>query len=205
VSVTVPHGRIRASTAAVRVHQSERPLRARWVDGWLLTPPARTAIDICLDLDSLDAVRDVLGRAIQSGHCGVDQLRAELEIAPSRGSLYPRRALDEIGANAHAASEARFLKLVRDAGLPTPELNAAVMTRNGVRYVDALWRGLCRGVEIDGRAYHLAPADWAADLTRQNDIQSTGIVLLRIAAHRLWTEPDVVLAEVRQFLGLLAA
>jgi hypothetical protein len=205
VSVTVPHGRHPVSTARIAVHQSERPLRPRILDGWPVTPPARTAIDVCLGLDRLDAVRDVLGRALQSGRASAAALGHELELAPSRGSLLPRRALEEVQHNAHAASEARFLRLVTDGGLPLPELNAPVTTWRGIRFVDALWRALGRGVEVDGRTYHLSPAAWAADLQRQNDIQSAGIVLLRIAAERLWTEPDRVLAEVRAFLGELAA
>ena len=48
----------------------------------------------------------------------------------------------------------------------------------------------------------VTPDRWQADLLRQNAIQSTGIVLLRIAARRLWTEPDAVISEIRAFLGL---
>ncbi|MDQ1628634.1 MAG: hypothetical protein QOI54_2378 [Actinomycetota bacterium] len=205
VFVTVPHGRNVRSAPLVSVHQSRRPFDPQLIDGLLLTPPARTAIDVCLRLDDLDAVRDVLGRALQSQRATVSQLRHELDLAPSRGSRLPRQALDEIAYDAHAASEARFLRLIRDAGLPLPELNATIVTRGGVRLVDALWRKLARGVEIDGQAYHLSPAAWAADLRRQNDIQTTGITLLRIAAQRLWSEPEVVLAEVIAFLGLPAA
>ena len=82
-----------------------------------------------------------------------------------------------------------------------PELNAPVETALGTRYVDALWRHLGKGVEIDGRVFHIGSASWEADLARQNAIQATGIVLLRITARRLWTEPDAVIAEIRAFLG----
>ena len=56
-------------------------------------------------------------------------------------------------------------------------------------------------MEVDGQTFHLGPHAWQADLRRQNAIQSTGIVLLRIPARRLWTEPDAVVAEIRAFLG----
>jgi len=55
---------------------------------------------------------------------------------------------------------------------------------------------------VDGQAFHLSPEAWRADLARQNEIQSTGVVLLRIAARRLWTEPDAVVREIRWILGL---
>jgi very-short-patch-repair endonuclease len=83
-----------------------------------------------------------------------------------------------------------------------PEFNAAVSTALGTRYVDALWRELGKGVEVDGQAFHLDASAWRADLTRQNAVQTAGIVLLRIAARRLWTEPDAVLAEIAAFLGI---
>ena len=54
---------------------------------------------------------------------------------------------------------------------------------------------------MDGQAWHLSPAAWRADLVRQNAIQSAGVVLLRIAARRLWTEPDAVVSEIAAFLG----
>ena len=69
-----------------------------------------------------------------------------------------------------------------------PENNAPVETRDGPKVVDALWRALGKGVEIDGRGYHFDAPAWTADLPRQNAIQIAGIVLLRIAAQRLWTE-----------------
>ena len=38
---------------------------------------------------------------------------------------------------------------------------------------------------------------------RQNAIQTAGIGRLRIAARRLWTEPEAVLAEIAAFLGAI--
>lgn len=108
----------------------------------------------------------------------------------------------DLAAGSRAASESRLLQLIRRAGLPLPELNGPVSTSLGTRYVDALWRSLGKGVEVDGQAFHLDAASWRSDLLRQNAIQTTGIVLLRIAAHRLWTEPAAVVAEIAAFLGL---
>jgi very-short-patch-repair endonuclease len=132
----------------------------------------------------------------------VDELLGELERSPSAGSWLPRQALVGVTAGSRAASEAQLLRLLGRAGLPIPELNAPVDTPIGTRYVDGLWRDLARGVEIDGAAFHLGAREWQADLRRQNAIQATGIVLLRIAASRLWAEPDAVIAEIRAFLAV---
>lgn len=200
--ITVPHGRHRRSTLAVTVHQSRRVVEPRWVEAFQVTPPARTAVDICLGLRTRDAVVALLGRALQRGLVSLDQLGEEVDRAPRRGSRLARSVLAELAAGSRAASESRLLSLISRAGLPLPELNAAVRTALGIRYIDALWRHLGKGVEVDGQAFHLDPASWRADLVRQNAIQTTGIMLLRIAAARLWTEPEAVLAEVTAFLGL---
>lgn len=201
VHISVPHGRHRQSSADVVVHQSRRPFRPVLVEELHVTPPARTAVDMSLALSSFDAVTALLGRAIQRGRVSIETLSEELEAAPRRGSLLPRLVMADLVAGSRAASESRLLRLIRQAGLPLPELNGAVTTSLGTRYVDALWRDLGKGVEVDGQAFHLDAAAWRSDLIRQNAIQSTGIVLLRIAAHRLWSEPAAVVAEITAFLG----
>lgn len=201
VHVVVPHGRHVRSTSRIRVHQSRRPFDFRLVEAVLVTPPARTVMDIAQSLPDLDAVNALLGRAVQTQKVTVEALAVELELAPSRGSLHPRRAMADLAAGSRAASESRLLRLLRSSGLPMPELNADVRTPLGVFAVDALWRQLGRGVEIDGRAFHFDAGAWAADLTRQNAIQTAGIVLLRIPARRLWTDPAGVLADIRAFLA----
>ena len=201
VHVVVPHGRRVPGGDQVTVHQSRRDCTPRLVEGMLVTPPARTAVDMALDLDSSTSVAALLGRAVQTGRLSLDQLAAEVDAAPRRGSRLPRAALADLAMGSRSAAEARLLHLLRRARIPLPEMNAPVTTRLGTRYVDALWRSLGKGVEVDGQAFHLDAAAWQADLVRQNAIQSEGIVLLRIAARRLWTEPDAVIAEIRAFLG----
>jgi very-short-patch-repair endonuclease len=76
-----------------------------------------------------------------------------------------------------------------------------VRTSVGTFYVDGLWRALAKGLEIDGRAFHLDAGSWARDLSCQNAIQTAGVVLLRIPARRLWADPSGVLDDLRAFLG----
>ena len=201
VHVVVPHGRHVRSTARLVVHQTTRPDRPRLVEDWLVTSPARTAVDVALEATTLDEVSAILGRAVQRARVSPVDLADELDLAPSRGSRLVRLALPAIAGGAHSASEARLVRLVARSALPTPEYNATVLTRDGPKVVDALWRSLGKGVEIDGAGFHVDAAAWSADLRRQNAIQTEGIVLLRIAARRLWTEPAAVLAEIAAFLA----
>jgi very-short-patch-repair endonuclease len=202
--ITVGHGHHVSSTSHIAVHQTVRSCAPRILDELPVTPPARTVIDICAGLQRIDDVRALMGRAAQKGLVTADQLADELAGAPSRGSLLPRRALKEIAAGAHAASEAHFLTIVRRAALPLPELNAAVETRDGTKYVDALWRHLRKGVELDGHRFHLDAGAWAADLARQNAIQATGIMLMRVPAVRIWHDEGGLLRELADFLALAA-
>jgi hypothetical protein len=201
VHVVVPHGRNLRSTPEIRVHQSRRHAECVLVEEVLVTPPARTAVDIAATLGSFDAVQALLGRALQSGKVTIDTLSDEIDAAPSRGSRRPRTVPADLAAGSRAASEGRLLRLLRGSGLPLPELNAPVRTSAGTFYVDGLWRALAKGLEIDGRAFHLDAGSWARDLSRQNAIQTAGVVLLRIPARRLWADPSGVLDDLRAFLG----
>jgi very-short-patch-repair endonuclease len=205
VVVTVPNGQHPPSTPEVWVRQSSRPFRMHLLRGLPVTPPARSVLDAALDLRRLGDVETLLGRALQIRRVTLDELVAELQNGPSAGSLLARRAMAGLAAGSRAASESELWRLLRAARIPLPELNAAVDTEAGTKYIDGLWRHLARGVEVDGQAFHLGPQEWQADLRRQNAIQSTGIVLLRIAAARLWAEPDAVVAEIRTFLASSAA
>jgi hypothetical protein len=193
-----------SSTAGIVVHQTVRDCEPRVLDDLPFTPPARTVIDICGGLNRFDDVRALMGRATQKRLVTAEQLAAELASAPRRGSLLPSLVLEEVAAGAHAASEAQFLTIVRRAGLPLPELNAPVETREGTKYVDALWRHLAKAVELDGHRFHVDAGAWAADLRRQNAIQATGIVLMRVPASRVWRERDGLLRELAAFLNLAA-
>ncbi len=200
--VTALPGRHPVSTPFVWVRQTTRPFRPLGIAGLRLTPPARSVLDAALDLHRLADVDALFGRSVQRRLVTVDQLAEELIVAPSAGSGLARQAMSALTAGSHAASEAQLSRLLRRAGVPAPELNAGVETSLGTRYIDALWRALGRGVEIDGQAFHVDAAAWQADLRRQNAIQSAGVVLLRISARRLWTEPGAVVAEICTFLGL---
>jgi hypothetical protein len=199
--ITVAHGHHVSSTSQIVVHQTARNCEPRLLDELPFTPPARTVIDISAGLTRIDDIRALMGRATQKQLVTPEQLADELAGAPRRGSLLPALALTEIAAGAHAASEAQFLTIVRRAGLPLPELNAPVETREGTKYVDALWRHLRKGVELDGHRFHLDAGAWAADLGRQNAIQATGIVLMRVAASRVWRDQRGLLRELAEFLA----
>jgi very-short-patch-repair endonuclease len=108
--------------------------------------------------------------------------------------------LAEVGAGARSAGEAAFRELVRQAGLPEPELNVDVRTAGGRYCVDMLWRKYGVAVEIDGMEWHLNAEFWRRDLLRQNHLHAAGVVVLRFPVTRLTADPTGVIAEIRATL-----
>ncbi len=71
--------------------------------------------------------------------------------------------------------ERLFLKLIRTAGLPRPEVNAKV----GPYTVDFLWRAQRLVVETDGYEFHSSRASFESDRRRDRELQRRGFVVLR--------------------------
>lgn len=205
IEIVVPHGRRLTGNRLLVVHQVRRHPSRVLRHGHLCTGVARTVTDIAVTTRRACDVTALVADAVQRGLTTVSAIARDAETAPQRGSGALTLALEAIGAGARSIGEAEFLQLVRRAGLPEPELNARIDTAAGTFYVDALWRKLGIGVEIDGAAWHLDPASWERDLFRQNAIQATGVMLLRFPVRRLRTEPQRVLAELRRALASVAA
>lgn len=111
---------------------------------------------------------------------------------------------EELYAGAVSGPECAFWRGVVQAALPVPELNVAVETDEGVRFVDGLWRRHRLGVEIDGRSVHAQARAFDKD-ARQNQIQLQQLVLMRFTGNQVYTELDVVLTVVESFLRSRAA
>lgn len=197
VDITVPHGRRRVDTGDVIVHQSNR--NAAWImrRGIRCTHIPRTVIDIAGQMSRLDDVRALISDVVQRRLTDVEELATELKVCPRRGSAHLREALGEIRGGVRSAGEGAFLRLVRRARLPEPELNARIQTSGGWFIVDALWRQYGVAVEIDGQSWHLDAESWQRDLGRQNLLHAAGIVLLRFPVIRLSSDPAGVVAELR--------
>ncbi|HEX3811998.1 MAG TPA: DUF559 domain-containing protein [Mycobacteriales bacterium] len=205
VEITVPHGRPRPNTGFVRVHQSNRSRSQVIRRGLPCSATARTVVDVACDLRNGDDVRALVSDAVQRGLVTVTALSEEARRCPRHNPALLRAALEDVSEGARSAGEAAFLRLVRRAGLPMPELNVLVRTPGGVFRVDALWRELGVAVEIDGAAWHLGAVPWERDLHRQNLLMSSGLLLLRFPFRRLRDDPTGVIDELRGALRFRAA
>jgi len=201
VHVTVPHGLHLRSVGFVVVHQSNRMPEGERVGRIRCTSAARTVVDIAVVTGGRDDVRAMVSDAVQRRIVTVAQLLDAAKSCPRRGSGLLRDALEAVVAGTRSAGEALFRDLLRHAGVPEPDWNAAVHAGNSRYLVDALWRSAGLAVEIDGARWHLNAAAWERDLRRANALQAAGLRLLRFSPRQLMYEPEAVILAVRAALA----
>ena len=113
--------------------------------------------------------------------------------------LIPRTTITPTITRSEA--EERMLRLIRDGGLPQPEVNARV---EGLE-VDFLWRDESVIVEVDGFAFHGHQAAFERDRRRDAMLLARGYVVVRITWRQLVDHPRRVLVDLAQVLARRAA
>lgn len=98
--------------------------------------------------------------------------------------------LDLLGG-AHSLPERDFLRIVRVAGLPMPDLQSVRTHAGKRRYLDVYWKRYRLAAEIDGMG-HLSVGRWIDDMARSNEVVVDGDAVLRFPAILIRTRPDVV-------------
>ena len=179
--VLVPRANRVRSTSWVRIRRTHRLPDADLVPGPPRAPIARAVADHALTLHRIDDVRTVVAEAVRRRLSTVDEIAAELEAGPRNGSALLRQAVDEVGAGAWSAPEARAARLLRRAGVPPFEQNARIeLPGGGYCVADFLWRDLWAILEIDSVENHFAPGDWSATMDRHLVLETAGFSV----AHR---------------------
>jgi very-short-patch-repair endonuclease len=198
IDVTAP--RSRSGVEGIRLHRA-RSLDARDTtvhDAIPITTIARTLLDLAATVraDRLErayaqalhlrlydhrAITDVLARA--NGHRG----RAALAQATAREPKWTRNRF-----------EARFLQLIRAAGLPEPLVNHVLaVPDHGRAEVDFYWPAQRIVVETDGWETHGTRAAFEADRAKDAALTAAGHRVVRFT----WrTEPDVAVRRLHALL-----
>jgi very-short-patch-repair endonuclease len=104
-----------------------------------------------------------------------------------------RQLHEEAVAGAESGGEAQFYRLMKDSGIPLPQLQVVIDTSLGPKRLDAYWEQFRLGVEIDGRSVHAQRDAFENDRTRQNAIHATGELIIRFSVRQVMSESrDVV-------------
>jgi very-short-patch-repair endonuclease len=199
IHVTAP--RSRRQRRGLVVHQGTllRPDDVSVVNAIPVTSLPRTLLDMAAVLEPIElqrmweraerlevldvrAVKTLLDRA--NGHRGIAPLRALLGCDP------------RTAAQAESELERLFLDLVREAGLPMPQVNVLV---EGF-LVDAYWPQSKLVVELDGYEFHSDREAFERDHRKHVRLRSAGYAFLAFTYRQIVEEHATVIATVRREL-----
>jgi very-short-patch-repair endonuclease len=199
VELTVPRSNRRRPGLRVHRSRSLAPEDVRMLRGLPVTAPARTLLDLAEVANARDlerAVDEALTQRLTTdaalvavverrrGHRGTGRLRG----------LLARRGEPTL---TRSEAEERFLALVREAGLPTPEVNTHV----GAYLVDFVWRDCRLVAEVDGYRFHSSRSAFERDRRRDADLNAAGFRVIRITWRQLVEEPIAVVARLARALA----
>jgi very-short-patch-repair endonuclease len=200
IDVTVVDRYVR-SRKGIRVHHTcavdKRDVRRH--EGLWVSSPARALLEIAATLNQTD-LRDAVGNGIESRRIKPGDL--EDILARNEGRRGSARLANVTGdpdavAITRSKAERAFLKLIRDAHLPIPEVNKPLG-----RYVpDFMWREQKLIVEIDSYRYHGGPDAFENDRNKDLAYRDAGFDVLRFTRNQVIYEPAMVLVRVAQALA----
>lgn len=207
VEVTITASR-RRRVSGVKVHRTRRLGRHDMtkIGPIPVTTPARTIIDLATVLhpDPLEeALDDVLRRELAS----VERVRRRVwAVAPpgrrGRGVLLGFLAARTDRPVTDSALETRFLRLLREAGLPEPTVHHRVDRERGYAVIDFVFEPERVAAETEGYRWYGRRKRYEAGPDRQNEITLSGYLVLRFTWHDVEDHPRRTIDRVRRALEL---
>jgi very-short-patch-repair endonuclease len=200
VTLSVPAVRCPKRRDGIKVHRraglGEGDVTTR--HGIPVTTPTATLIDLAAMMTP-KRLEAAVNEADKLDLVDPETLRASLDDAVRRpGTAALRRSLDRATYSVTDSElERRFLRLLREAGLPEPETQQEV---NGFR-VDFHWPDLGLVVETDGLRYHRTPAQQAADRRRDQVHIAAGLRVLRFTHDQVAHDGGWVVRTLRALAG----
>jgi hypothetical protein len=172
-----------------------RDERTLW-RGIPVTSVARTLVDLAAVLDAHD-----LARACHEAGVRYRTTPAEVERVLERRLRAPGRArLRAVVSGdirvALSKLEARFLQLLREAGLPLPLTNRPA----GGRRVDCRWPAHRLTVELDSYRYHHSRHSWEQDRLREREAYRRGDQFRRYTWGDVFERQQPMLTELSKLL-----
>ena len=165
-----------------------RPNDVIRVDGINVTCVPMTLVDLGA-VESFDRLESAVDDVLLRGLATTDRLQAAIDghLKGRAGAVAIRSILK---AYTHAPLESplerRFLRLLRNAGLPEPEIQYPI--RDGSRLlarVDFAYPELRLAVEVDGYRWHGGRKGWAHDISRRNELSNRRWSILHITKEHM--------------------
>lgn len=197
VEITVANSVRRRAPSGIRLRRRLIPVEDRmWHRGVLVTAHALTVLETCATIPDGAAFLD---RALQRRWTTPRRLHAAYcRNAGAHGMAAAHTLLVAALDRADSALERRLLRLLRAAGLTR---FVRGLPLGGGREIDIAFPAERVAIELDGWAWHVDPARFAADRTKGNDLVAAGWTVLRFTWHDVTEEPDLTIARIRRALG----
>lgn len=189
----------------VLVHRNAEPFRLTTHLTLRTTAIDATLRDLAAVVDP-SALGSALDLALSRGLVSVRSLNKFVKDSSSLGATRLRKALaGRMPSDSRVESllEARFIRLVRNSGLPIPKPQAEIRddARRLVARVDFLFAAARLIVELDGLLAHNTAAALNRDLSRQNQLVALGYTVIRFTWADVTERPDYVISTIRQMLS----
>lgn len=201
VEVIVPKGVGVSSRSGMRVSRARLPAPDVAVVGTLR---ATTMLRTLEDLGRFLPVVEATVIADMALHAGLVERSAFVQRAHTRsggrGVANLRRVVGLVEPKAESPMETRLRLVIVLDGLPVPEAQAPIYDEYGhlIARVDLYYPRQRLAIEYDGGVHK---DQLVEDNRRQNRIQKAGVRLLRFTAGDVYSQPAVVLAQVRAMLA----
>jgi very-short-patch-repair endonuclease len=205
IVLTTRHGdHHRHGLADMRQSTDLKPEHVRIRDGLPITTPVRTLFDLAAVTG-----RERLAVAVEDAHitrqCRLEELIAlyeELSRPGKHGMKKLGRIVSERGPGyvpPESKLERMLLRILREAGLPKPRLQARLPWRTTLpSRCDAIYEDRRIILEVDGRRWHTRVDQMANDRRRDREALNHGYRPYRFVYEELRHDPQLVVDTVRE-------
>lgn len=183
----------RRSRSEIRFHRSRQPIERIHLRRLPVVPPTAALLGYAATATT-SQLRRALAEADRRNLLDPAAIRAGLGSGrPGTARLRDAlcRHLPDL-AFTLSELERRFLELLADAGIPTPEVNVSV----GGMMVDALFREARVVVELDGHEFHANPAAAEEDRRRELRLRALGYRVVRYTWRQINEDPGAVVGDL---------
>lgn len=143
------------------------------------------------------AVREPMFRKSPPQLATLAQLEAVIATGRRVGIGGLRAALPLIRTRSASRPETLCRLLLKDAGLPEPELNWEVWASGLlVACIDLAYPQLKIAIEYEGEHHLLNSAQWSKDIARHERLTAMGWIIVRVTKEQLFGDPAGVVARV---------
>ncbi|MDX6207478.1 MAG: hypothetical protein QOF39_3535 [Frankiales bacterium] len=195
VDVLVPVARTVGDSGWARLTRTSHTVAAIRVDGVATAPVVRSVVDAALRLPSYETVFALVSCVVNAGRTTVEDVKAELNRAATRGSRALRLAVEEAETGTRSWPEAEARATFCRAGLPTPLINVPLLVGDRFFVPDFRWDNVI--VEIDSRAHHLLEVgSWDKTQQRRTALRAAGYVVLPFTPQEIRETPELVIATI---------